>query len=57
MDRLLDMRMQSGVTFDHLASVYEQYTGQDRGREPATELADFFERFPEDAVAARGEAR
>ena len=28
MDRLLDMRMQSGVQFDHLASVYEEYTGK-----------------------------
>ena len=28
MERLLDMRLQSGVTFDHLASVYEEYTGK-----------------------------
>jgi sugar transferase (PEP-CTERM system associated) len=28
MDRLLDVRMQSGVAFDHLASVYEEYTGK-----------------------------
>jgi sugar transferase (PEP-CTERM system associated) len=28
MDRLLDIRMQSRVTFDHLASVYEEYTGK-----------------------------
>jgi sugar transferase (PEP-CTERM system associated) len=28
MDRLLDVRMQSGVLFDHLASVYEEYTGK-----------------------------
>ena len=28
MDRLLDMRMQSGVSFDHLTDVYEQYTGK-----------------------------
>jgi sugar transferase (PEP-CTERM system associated) len=28
MDRLLDMRLRSGVTFDHLASVYEEYTGK-----------------------------
>src|SRR5262249_19698166 len=28
MDRLLDTRLQSGVTFDHLASVYEEYTGK-----------------------------
>ena len=28
MDHLLDMRMQSGVLFDHLASVYEEYTGK-----------------------------
>jgi len=28
MDRLLDTRMQSGVVFDHLASVYEEYTGK-----------------------------
>jgi len=27
MDRLLDMKL-SGVTFDHLASVYEEYTGK-----------------------------
>jgi sugar transferase (PEP-CTERM system associated) len=28
MDRLLDMRLRSGVFFDHLASVYEEYTGK-----------------------------
>jgi len=28
MDRLLEMRMADGVIFDHLASVYEQYTGK-----------------------------
>src|SRR5205823_14623339 len=28
MDRLLNVRMQSGVLFDHLASVYEEYTGK-----------------------------
>jgi sugar transferase (PEP-CTERM system associated) len=28
MDRLLDVRLRSGVSFDHLASVYEEYTGK-----------------------------
>ena len=28
MDRLLDLRLRSGVQFDHLASVYEEYTGK-----------------------------
>jgi sugar transferase (PEP-CTERM system associated) len=28
MDRLLDMRLRKGVSFDHLASVYEEYTGK-----------------------------
>ena len=28
MDQLLDMRLRSGVLFDHLASVYEEYTGK-----------------------------
>jgi sugar transferase (PEP-CTERM system associated) len=28
MDRLLDIRLQNGVNFDHLASVYEEYTGK-----------------------------
>src|SRR5204862_6322995 len=28
MNRLLDIRFSSGVTFDHLASVYEEYTGK-----------------------------
>ncbi len=28
MDRLLDMRLRNGVAFDHLASVYEEYTGK-----------------------------
>lgn len=28
MDQLLDVRVRSGVTFDHLASVYEEYTGK-----------------------------
>ena len=28
MDQLLDMRLRSGVLFDHLASLYEEYTGK-----------------------------
>jgi sugar transferase (PEP-CTERM system associated) len=28
MDQLLNVRLQSGVLFDHLASVYEEYTGK-----------------------------
>ena len=28
MDKLLDMRLRTGVLFDHLASVYEEYTGK-----------------------------
>jgi sugar transferase (PEP-CTERM system associated) len=28
MDQLLDIRLQTNVTFDHLASVYEEYTGK-----------------------------
>jgi exopolysaccharide biosynthesis polyprenyl glycosylphosphotransferase len=28
MDQLLEMRLNQGVRFDHLASVYEQYTGK-----------------------------
>jgi len=28
MDRLLTIRLENGVAFDHLASVYEQYTGK-----------------------------
>jgi sugar transferase (PEP-CTERM system associated) len=28
MDRLLDVRLRSGVSFHHLASVYEEYTGK-----------------------------
>lgn len=28
MDQLLDVRLRSGVAFDHLASVYEEYTGK-----------------------------
>jgi sugar transferase (PEP-CTERM system associated) len=28
MDKLLDIRLATGVTFDHLASVYEEYTGK-----------------------------
>jgi len=28
MDKLLDIRLGSGVTFDHLATVYEEYTGK-----------------------------
>ena len=28
MDQLLDMRLRNGVSFDHLASVYEEYTGK-----------------------------
>src|SRR5262249_46017234 len=28
MDKLLEMRLERGVAFDHLASVYEEYTGK-----------------------------
>jgi sugar transferase (PEP-CTERM system associated) len=28
MDQLLDVRLRTGVSFDHLASVYEEYTGK-----------------------------
>ena len=28
MEQLLDMRLRTGVLFDHLASVYEEYTGK-----------------------------
>jgi sugar transferase (PEP-CTERM system associated) len=28
MERLLDIRLQTGVTFGHLASIYEEYTGK-----------------------------
>ena len=28
MDRLLEMRLRNGVLFDHLASIYEEYTGK-----------------------------
>jgi sugar transferase (PEP-CTERM system associated) len=28
MDKLLEMKLERGVTFDHLASVYEEYTGK-----------------------------
>ena len=28
MDQLLDMKLNNGVRFDHLASVYEEYTGK-----------------------------
>jgi hypothetical protein len=28
MDELLEMKLNDGVRFDHLASVYEQYTGK-----------------------------
>ena len=28
MDKLLEMKLDGGVTFDHLASVYEEYTGK-----------------------------
>jgi hypothetical protein len=28
MDKLLEMKLQRGVSFDHLASVYEEYTGK-----------------------------
>ena len=28
MDKLLEMKLDGGVTFDHLPSVYEEYTGK-----------------------------
>ena len=43
MDKLLEMKL-DGVTFDHLASVYEELHRQDRRREPASELADLLRR-------------
>ena len=52
MDKLLEMKL-AGVTFDHLASVYED-TPANRGREPASELADFFVRLSKNALLTAG---
>ena len=50
MDRLLDMKL-DGVTFDHLASVYEEYTGKIAVENLRPSWLIFSERIPEDAVA------
>jgi hypothetical protein len=56
MDKLLDMKLQ-GVSFDHLASVYEQYTGKIALENLEAELADLFLGVSRDAGAACGQAR
>ena len=55
MDKLLEMKL-DGVTFDHLASVYEQYTGKIAVENLRPELADFFAGFQEVAPALAGQA-
>ena len=50
-DKLLEMKLDRGIMFDHLASVYEQYTGKIADRESSPELADFLRGVPQDAAA------
>ena len=49
MDKLLEMRLE-GVAFDHLAVRVRDVHGQDRRREPSSELVDFLRRVPQDAA-------
>ena len=49
MDHLLDSRLRSGVSFDHLASVYEQYTGKIAVRESPALVADLFGRLQQES--------
>ena len=57
MDALLSMKLNAGVQFDHLASVYEEYTGKIAIEKLAAELADFLQRFPQVPPDRGGQAR
>ena len=56
MDKLLEMKL-DGVALRLPRVGLRGVHRQDRGREPASELADFLGRVPQDARAARGQAR
>ncbi len=47
MEKLLDMKL-SGVQFDHLATVYEEYTGKIAVENLRPELADLLGGLPQD---------
>ena len=51
MDQLLDVRLHSGVLFDHLASVYEEYTGKIALENLRPSWLIFSTGLPEDALA------
>ena len=52
MDKLLEMKL-DGVTFDHLASVYEEYTGKIAVENLRPSWLIFSAGIPQDAAAAR----
>ena len=56
MDKLLEMKL-DGVTFDHLASVYEEYTGKIAVENLRPSWLIFSTAFARAAVLARHEAR
>ena len=53
MDKLLDMQLRSGVSFDHLASVYEEYTGKIAVENLRPSWLIFSDGFQQDAAPAR----
>ena len=61
MDQLLDMKLNDGVRFDHLASVYEEYTGKIAVENLRPSWLDLLRGLPQDAallkLAKRGARR
>ncbi len=57
MDQLLDIRLQANVTFDHLASAYEEYTGKIARRNASSQLVRVLVRVSQDSPAVAGKTR
>ncbi len=55
-NRLLDIRLDNGVAFDHLASLYEEYTGKIAVENLRPSWLIFLGRVSQDSPAAGGEA-
>ena len=54
MDQLLDIRLQANVTFDYLASAYEEYTGKIARGDASSQLVRLLVRVSQDPPAAAG---
>ena len=57
MDELLAMKLNQGVRFDHLASVYEQYTGKIAVENLRPSWMIFSDGFRKSAACPRPSAR